>query len=210
MSNLISVPWQPGYKLTPDTLAYLVDASRRLGSNIYLTDAWRSYQAQKRLRTGYEQGLPGFNYASDPDDPKAQNNHMRGAAFDTFKTDAATQAACRAAGLVRDANESWHWNNPNWPNMPIIPSDDGLAPAGGNSTPIRTPEEIFMDDATFKSDTNATVYLYLIATGTVRTLTGPEYTMLQRANPTLKTAVLSTAETSAIVNGHLVDRAKGR
>lgn len=152
MSNLVPVPWQPGYKLTPDTLALLLAASARLGSNIYLVDAWRSYEYQKRLRVGYETvGPPQYNYASDPDDPNAQNNHMRGAAFDTFKTDAATQAACRAVGLVRDASESWHWNNPNWRNMPIIPTDDGTSVAGNAIKlsavirPVRSTDMLFFE-----------------------------------------------------------------
>lgn len=133
MSNLVSVPWQPGFKLTPDTLAYLVAASNRLGTQLELTDAWRSYAEQKYYWDAYQAGWG--NPASNPD--TGQRNHMRGAAFDLERTDAAAQAACRAVGLVRDGVEAWHWNNPNWANMPIIKVD--TSPAGYNAVELNEP-----------------------------------------------------------------------
>lgn len=132
MSNLVQVPWQKQYWLTPDTLALLVAASNRLGTQLMLNDAWRSYAEQAYY---YDQYLHhGGPVASNPD--TGQRNHMRGGAFDLIRTDAAAQAACRAVGLTRDPAESWHWNNPNWPNMPIIPTNDGAGVAGGGAVPI--------------------------------------------------------------------------
>jgi murein DD-endopeptidase len=92
----------------------------------------------------------------------------------------------------------------------IMRAQTAPATVGGNATPIRPAEELFVKDAAFKSTTNGTVYLYLVETGAVRVLTGPEWTILTTADPTLKATELSPAQTSAIVNGHLVDRAKGR
>lgn len=116
---LVQVPWQPECWLTPDTLSYLVAASNRIGTELYINGsdgAWRAYAEQKRLYDLYLSGQG--NVASNPD--TGQRNHMRGAAFDLFRTDDEVQSVCRAVGLVRDADESWHWNNPNWVNMPII------------------------------------------------------------------------------------------
>lgn len=208
MANLVPIPWQPGYYLTPDTLAYLKAAGNKLGTNLIVVDAWRSYAEQAYY---YDQYINhGGPPASNPD--TGQRNHMRGAAFDLQRTDATVQAACKVVGLIRDADESWHWNNPYWANMPIIPTNDTTTAGGGNSTPItpQTPKDIFMEDTVFKSDTNATCYVYLVQSGAVRTLAGPELTMLQRANPDLKIAVMSATETSAIVNGHLVERIAGK
>lgn len=136
MVNLVPIPWQPTLLLTPDTLTYLQAACRQAGRTLYLDgqdSAWRPWARQNYLYQGYIQGLPGFNTASSPN-PPGQRNHMRGAAFDLIDTDAATQAACRAVGLVRDYSESWHWNNPNAANMPIIL--DNTSAAGGGATPI--------------------------------------------------------------------------
>jgi hypothetical protein len=212
MSNLVPIPWQPGYKLTPDTLAYLVAAGKKLGTQLQVVDAWRSYAEQAYY---YDQYINhGGNPASNPD--TGQRNHMRGAAFDLARTDATVQAACKSVGLIRDADESWHWNNPYWANMPIIPTDDGTAddattPADDGATnPIKPAEEIFMKDAAFKSSTNATVYLYIVETGAVRAISGNEWAILTAADPTLKAVVLTPAQTSSIVNGHLVERVKGR
>lgn len=118
---LVSIPWQPELKLHPDALALLQAASKRVGRNLYLYNgdsAWRSYARQKALWDAY---LAGGNIASNPD--TGQRSHMRGAAFDLIDTSAAVQAACVAVGLKRDPKESWHWNHPNWANMPIIPAD---------------------------------------------------------------------------------------
>jgi hypothetical protein len=135
MSNLVQVPWQPEYWLTPDTLAYLVAASDRLDTELQLTDGWRSYAAQKALYDFYLADKANHPVASNPD--TGQRNHMRGGAFDLARTDPTVQAACRAVGLVRDPEEPWHWNNPNWANMPIIPTNYGAAPASaGNVSPL--------------------------------------------------------------------------
>lgn len=136
MANLVPVPWQPTLLLTPDTLAYLQAACRAAGRTLYINGedgAWRSWARQNYLYQGYIQGLPGFNTASSPN-PPGQRNHMRGGAFDLIDTDAATQAACRSVGLIRDGAEPWHWNNPNWANMPIIL--DNTSAAGGGAIPI--------------------------------------------------------------------------
>lgn len=131
MANLVPIPWQPGYYLTPDTLAYLVAAGAKLGTQLTVVDAWRSYAEQAYY---YDQYLHhGGPPASNPD--TGQRNHMRGAAFDLARTDAAVQAACRSVGLIRDAAETWHWNNPNWANMPIIPTNTTTT-GGGGAIPI--------------------------------------------------------------------------
>lgn len=154
MANLVQVPWQTNYYLTPDTLAYLVAASNRLGTQLRLTDGWRSYAEQKALRDYYLADPVNHPFASDPD--TGQRNHMRGAAFDLVRVDKATQDACRAVGLIRDAAESWHWNNPRWASMPIIPSLTDVA--GSVATPIPTGDEVDMASREdIKADTAAVV-----------------------------------------------------
>jgi hypothetical protein len=139
--TLVPIPWQPEYFLTPHTLAILEDASRRLGHNIIVVDAWRSKATQQGYWDAYQAYLNGTGpwapTASNPEN--GQRNHMRGAAWDARDTDPATQAACRAAGAIRDAAENWHWNDPQWVSMPIIPTN--TTTAGGGSTPIPSPEE---------------------------------------------------------------------
>lgn len=132
MANLVPIPWQPGYYLTPDTLAYLRAAGNKLGTNLIVTDAWRSYAEQAYYYDQYKNH--GGNPASSPDTGLRQ--HMRGAAFDLQRTDATVQAACKSVGLVRDYDEAWHWNNPYWASMPIIPVNDTATAGGGSSTPI--------------------------------------------------------------------------
>jgi hypothetical protein len=132
--NLVAIPWQPEYFLTPDTLALLVAAGDRLATQLRVTDAWRSYAQQAYY---YDQFLHhGGPPASSPE-PPGQRNHMRGAAFDLQRTDSRAQDACRAVGLRRDAIEAWHWNNPNWANMPIIPTH--TIASGVNPRPIPIP-----------------------------------------------------------------------
>lgn len=133
MSALVPIPWQPSYYLTPDTLALLVAAGAHLGVELRVTDAWRSYAEQAALYKAYREGRGAI--ASNPD--TGQRNHMRGGAFDLARTDPAAQAACRAVGLTRDPDEPWHWNNPRWELMPIIPTNPAqTAAAGGAATPI--------------------------------------------------------------------------
>lgn len=133
MPNLVPIPWQPAYFLTPDTLDYLIAASNRLGTQLQVTDAWRSYAEQAALYKAYREGRGAI--ASNPD--TGQRNHMRGAAFDLVRTDKTAQDACRAVGLLRDPDESWHWNNPRWASMPIIPT---------NTTTAATAAHILEDD----------------------------------------------------------------
>jgi len=131
MANLVQIPWQPTLWLTPQTLARLVTASRILGRNIYLNGsdaAWRSYASQK-----YQWDLNGHNPAKANNPDVGDRVHMRGAGLDV-PTDAKTQAAMKAAGFVRDKNETWHWSDPNWRNMPIIETNTGTA--GGGSSAI--------------------------------------------------------------------------
>lgn len=137
--SLVPIPWQPHLFLTPSTLALLQAASARRGRNLHVfgaDGAWRPYAVQKRLYDLYKAGKG--NIASNPD--TGQRSHLRGAAFDLILTDAATQAACRAVGLVRDPAESWHWNNPAWASMPIIKTN--TTTAGSGAVPIvPVPEE---------------------------------------------------------------------
>jgi hypothetical protein len=105
----------------------LLRACQIAGHNITLSDAWRSYAEQKYYWDAYMAGWG--NIASNPD--SGQRNHMRGAAFDITYTTQQNRNAMLQAGFTPDPDESWHFNNPNWPNMPIIPTDD--SPAG---TPI--------------------------------------------------------------------------
>ena len=119
---LVPIPWQPDLKLRPETLALLVAASKRVGRNLYLygsNSAWRSYRQQSALYVAYKNGTG--NIASNPDIGPRQ--HMRGAAFDLRDTSSRVQRACKAVGLIRDPAEAWHWNHPNWRNMPVIETD---------------------------------------------------------------------------------------
>lgn len=131
--NLVPIPWQPNYFLTPDTLALLTAAGGHLATQLHVTDAWRSYNQQAYYYDQYvNHGGPP---ASNPD--TGQRNHMRGAAFDLQRTDDIAQAACRAVGLIRDGVEPWHWNNPNWRNMPVIPTH--TIASGLNPRPVPVP-----------------------------------------------------------------------
>ncbi|WP_025159371.1 hypothetical protein [Leifsonia aquatica] len=133
MSELVPVPYQSECWLTPDTLALLEAANAKAGTELRINGsdgAWRAYADQKALYDLYLSGKG--NVASNPD--TGQRNHMRGAAFDLVRTDTAAQAACRAVGLVRDPSEPWHWNNPRWASMPIIPTN--TAAAGLDAAPI--------------------------------------------------------------------------
>lgn len=142
MSELVRIPWQSYYWLTPHTLALLVAASKRLGYNgttsglmLYAIDprgllsAWRSYAQQTTLWLASQNG---GNVASNPD--SGPRMHMRGGAFDLVRTDTTAQTACRAVGLVRDSLESWHWNDPLGTSMPIIKTN--TAAAGGDVIPL--------------------------------------------------------------------------
>lgn len=141
MNALVQVPWQPECWLTPDTLNYLIAAGNELHTQLRINGsdgAWRAYADQKALRDYYLEDPKDHPFAADPD--TGQRNHMRGAAFDLVRTDAAAQAACRKVGLVRDESEPWHWNNPRWATMPIIPTNDALTAAAFSSTPLPAPK----------------------------------------------------------------------
>lgn len=143
--NLVPIPWQRNYFLTPDTLALLVAAGDKLRTQLDVTDAWRSYNQQAYY---YDQYLHhGGPPASSPE-PPGQRNHMRGAAFDLQRTDEVAQAAMRSVGLIRDAVEPWHWNNPNWRNMPIIPTH--TIASGINPRPIPPTNPFEEDDMATK------------------------------------------------------------
>lgn len=134
MTNLVRVPWQPNLFLADTTLALFENANRIAGATLMFNGAdscLRTYEQQSYLYNGYVHHLPGFNVAANPD--TGQRSHMRGAAGDLIRTDEIAQNACRQAGLIRDPYESWHWNNPNWANMPII-NDSDIAAL--NSKPI--------------------------------------------------------------------------
>lgn len=164
MADLVQIPWQPLYWLTPHTLNLLVAASRRLGYNgtttglmLYTGDkrgllsAWRSYAMQLMLWLAY---LAGGNVASNPD--SGARMHMRGGAFDLVRTDLAAQAACRAVGLIQDPVEDWHWNDPLGTSMPIIKTNTALASDGitplieGGSAMSATMPVKYTDTATGK------------------------------------------------------------
>jgi hypothetical protein len=134
MAVLVPIPWQPQYVLTPDTLTMLQLASAHAGHNIQVDDAWRSYAQQKYYYDGYINHQPGFNVASNPD--TGQRNHMRGAAVDI--TDQADRGAMLTVGFTPDPVEWWHFNNPRWASMPIIPTNtDTTSVSGGGATPIQ-------------------------------------------------------------------------
>lgn len=161
MPTLVPVPWQPQYKATPDTLALLVKASQLAGHNIQLTDGWRSYAQQKGYwdaRVAYLNGTgPYAPVASNPD--TGQRNHMRGAAFDIANQ--ADRAYMLRAGFTPDSVEWWHFNNPNWGNMPIIQTDTSIT-----STTVTTIEsETDMGFSIVKDAKSDTLFACSLETG---------------------------------------------
>lgn len=155
--SLVSIPWQPTYVLTTDTLALLERAGEIAGHDIRVTDAWREYAAQKYLYDGWVKRLPGFNLASNPDDPNSQNNHLRAAAVDIANR--ADRAAMLAAGFTPDAVEWWHFNNPNWRNMPIIRTNTSAASNGATNLPTITDQELEMGAYIISSPTKGTAFV---------------------------------------------------
>jgi hypothetical protein len=147
MSALVALPGIPTLYLAPSTKVLYDRLSARLGyaPRFSSTDGcWRSYARQAALYGLY---LRGGSPASNPDN--GQRNHMRGAAFDLADTTAAMRAACIAVGLISDtlSGELWHWNDPNWRNMPIIP--DLTSVAGTSSTPIGVEMPLDANDQRF-------------------------------------------------------------
>lgn len=122
MSSLVNIPWQPGFKVTPRLLVRLQVASHLAGHNIIVDDAWRDFEEQLYYWNRYVAKTPGWTIASNPNDPKAQNNHLRGEAVDIVNQ--SDRKFMLAAGFTADANEWWHFNDPDWASMPIIKVDD--------------------------------------------------------------------------------------
>lgn len=143
MTTLYPIPWNDDLYLTRDTLDMLGRASELAGHNIECSEAWRTYLAQKGFwdaRQAYLNGTgPYAPPASNPDDPNGQNNHRRAAAVDIVNL--ADRPFMLAAGFTADPDEDWHFNNPNWRNMPII---NEPALAGLPATPIPTGDEFDM------------------------------------------------------------------
>lgn len=156
MSELVPVPRQPHLLLTPHTLALFGEAEDRLGAPLYFNDqqapngvylaCWRSYDTQDYLYEGFINHEPGFKTASNP--KTGQRSHMRAAAGDLVRTDAAARAACREVGLIPDAVEDWHWNDPDWASMPIIASFTTTAGDGSNPLDNTTQKGETMSDYT--------------------------------------------------------------
>lgn len=134
--SLVPIPWQPTYFLAPSTLALLEKANEYAGHEITVVDAWRSWAAQNVFwvaRQNYlYHGGPYAPPASNPDTGLRQ--HPRGAAVDIGYPTAQNRAAMLKAGFTPDADENWHFNNPNWADMPIIPTNTYVA--GGGSKPL--------------------------------------------------------------------------
>lgn len=145
MTDLYPIPWQPWYKLTRRTLDLLGAASELAGHEIEVVDAWRAYKAQKGFwdaRVAYLNGTgPYAPPASNPDDPNAQRNHQRAAAVD-LKYPARDGRFLAAVGMTVDPVEDWHYNDPNWRNMPIILTDTSTA--SGGAIPITPTKEADM------------------------------------------------------------------
>lgn len=143
MTTLYPIPWNPTLYLTRDTLDLLGRASELAGHDIECSEAWRTYLAQKGFwdaRQAYLNGTgPYAPPASNPDDPNGQNNHRRAAAVDIVNMD--DRPFMLAAGFTADPDEDWHFNNPNWRNMPII-NDPAFAALA--ATPIPTGDEFEM------------------------------------------------------------------
>lgn len=118
MAKLVSVPYQPGYKATPETVARLMRACAIAGHNIILNDAWRRYAEQAYYWDQYL--YHGGNDASNPD--TGERSHMRGAAFDIVNS--GDRSAMLQAGFLPQSVEWWHFYEPGWQNMPIIMTDD--------------------------------------------------------------------------------------
>jgi hypothetical protein len=213
MPPLVPIPWQPSLLLTPDTLALLVAAGKRLGVNLFvyqapdgpLDGAWRPLARQEFL---YRKALAGGNIASNP--YSGQRMHMRGGAFDLVRTDTAVQAACRAVGLIRDPSEAWHWNNPRLTSMPIIAAN--VTVASSNSKPLSADT---IPDDTEEDDDMTMIYLALsdgnadgiykgwrymqTPDGILRPMSSAEWAAFEATHPNQKVAPWDGAELSKLV-----------
>lgn len=198
MNALVSIPWQPSYVLTPDTLTMLQLASAHAGHNIPVSDAWRPYAEQKAYHDAYLHYLAGGPYApiaSDPD--TGQRNHMRGAAVDIQNH--ADRAAMLAVGFTPDPDEWWHFNNPRWQSMPIIKTNDGTAAAGSSSIPITpTKPRPKDDDMMIYSSTSERGRCYLVTPYEVSPVDDP-------TNAKQLSLVLTGSESAPKVNGDQIN-----
>jgi hypothetical protein len=161
------IPWQTGYKLTASTLSLLERASSLAGHNIQVDDAWRSYAEQSYYWDQYINH--GGNVASNPD--TGQRNHMRGAAVDIVNQ--SDRSYMLQVGFTPDSEEWWHFNDPNWQNMPIVKTDDSSTQIGGTD----------MGDLSFIQDAQSpALYLQNNATGKRVHIQSPYHVgLLQRA-----------------------------
>lgn len=151
-NRIVSIPWQPELKLRESTLALLVSASNRVGRRLYVRapdGAWRSLIRQIKYWLAWLAGTGPV--ASNP--YYGQRAHMRAAAFDLIETSATVQNACRAVGLIRDPVEDWHWNDPNWANIPVVftllqPAIDAIKNLIGKDTEMPANAKLFYDKTT--------------------------------------------------------------
>lgn len=138
MSNtLVRVPYDTRFYGTPRAVARLMRACQIAGHNIPLTDGWRSLEEQLYYWNRYINKQPGWTIASNP--YTGQRNHMRGEAWDIEHI--ADRAAMLAAGFTADDVEWWHFNDPDWASMPIIPDASGLALLTAIPITVPTKEE---------------------------------------------------------------------
>jgi len=78
------IPIENGQQLDAEAgrqyIAFINDLDQRLGRHIPLTEGFRSPERQKHLYDSWRAGVPGYNPAYSPADPRA--NHLRGRCVD--------------------------------------------------------------------------------------------------------------------------------
>lgn len=128
--DVIPIPGHPGMYAR----RIAVEAWQEAGSPP-INSAGRLYAVQKYFWDGWEQRLPGFNPADNPDDESQRLAHVRFVAFDIDPTRTRIRRL-EEAGLERPYEyEPWHWELPNVKKYAIVRSIP--APAGGTTTPRR-------------------------------------------------------------------------
>lgn len=163
MPDLVPIPYQPTLYLTPRALARLLRACAIAGHNIILNGydaAWRPKAWQQKLWDAYQAYLHGGPYAEIASNPNTgQRNHMRGEAADILNR--ADRGAMLAAGFTPDADEWWHFNDPDWPTMPIIETNTSSAAIA--AAPITEGWEEEMDKAweyfRIKGDASGSIFV---------------------------------------------------
>lgn len=165
MPNLVAVPYAPQYKGTPRAVARLLRACQIAGHNIPLTDGWRSFASQAYYWDQYinHHGAPASNPYT------GQRNHMRGEAFD-IENPSQDGPAMAAAGFVRDAVESWHYNDPDWSSMPIIYDDDSGNTTVSGGAPAQIVEDydnmkLYWEFFKIVGDKSGSIYVSWMRTG---------------------------------------------